>query len=205
MYCLMCGKEKSTGGWQDILFGDDPLCKNCRRKWKRIDLNFDINGIKAQSPYLYNDAFAKCLIQYKECGDEALKDVFLFEIRRELTFRYQGWTLCLLPSSKQREKERGFSHLEKMFSCLKLQTLSPFAKREDQSQKHKSALERKQMETAIILKEGILLPKKIVLCDDTITTGATIRGALKWIDTKKHNIRIFSVSVNQSWFRQTRK
>lgn len=199
MYCLMCGKEKSTGGYKDILFGDDPLCEQCRSQWKRIDLAFQINHIPAKSPYLYNEAFAKCLIQYKECGDEALKDIFLFEVKKKIHLHYRNWTLCLLPSSAKKEKERGFSHLEKMFSCLELKTLSPFVKTDDQSQKKKSAVERKQMETAIALKENIILPKKIILCDDTITTGATIRGALNCIDTASHRIRIFSVSVNQSW------
>lgn len=198
MYCLMCGKEKSTGFLNDIIFGDDPLCVECRSKWKRMNHTFQIDGISAFSPYLYEDEFSHCLIQFKECGDEALKDVFLFDMQKEFKKKYRGYTLCLMPSSTLKEA-RGFSHLQKMFECLKMDILLPFEKVEDSSQKHLSSARRMDMIHGIRLKEQIVLPKKILLCDDTITTGSTIRGALSCLDKDKHNIQVFSISINKSW------
>lgn len=201
MYCLMCGKEKSTCSILDVLFGDDPLCFECRNKWKRINLKFNLDGIPVESPYLYNDDFAHCLIQYKECGDEALKKIFLYKVKNHLKIKYKNYTFCLMPSSKEKEISRGFSHLEKMFETITPNILSPFIKIDNSSQKGLSRNERLKISNKIYLKENIVLPKNILLCDDTITTGSTLRGALTNINKSKHSIKIFCCSANKSWLK----
>lgn len=199
MYCLICGKEKSAGSFKDILIGEDPLCDECRSKWKRINHHFRIDNIPVFAPYLYEEEFSHCLIQFKECGDEALKDIFLFDIKNEFKRKYRGYTLCLMPSSVSKEEIRGFSHLKKMFECLNMDMLSPFKKMDEISQKHLHSSERMELVHGIQRKDNVILPKKILLCDDTITTGSTLRGALSCLDKSMHDIQIFSISVNKSW------
>lgn len=196
MRCLMCGKELGEGSLQDILFGEDVLCSSCRKEWKQIKQSFTLEGVKGYSEYLYNDAFAKCLLQYKECGDEALKDVFLYPVRKKLKKRYRGSVLCLMPSSKEKMAERGFSHLRRIFESTELEILEPFLKNEERSQKELSYPERQQMRDNLTLKEGVILPKKIVLCDDVITTGATLKGALQCIDLSHHEVGIYTVAAD---------
>ena len=199
MRCLMCQKLKDSGSIRDIFDSSDPLCAQCRSQWQKKRIRFRYEGIPLESSYVYNDAFSKCLIQYKELNDEALKDVFLYEEKERLHHKYHGYTLCLLPSSEEKRKKRGFSHLEKMFGCLDLNMLEPFEKTTVQSQKKATVGQRLEMRHHIRLKEGIQLPEKIVLCDDTITTGATLSGALSCLDLKAQKVRIYTVSANHRW------
>lgn len=202
MKCLMCGKELGKGSFRDILIGEDPLCSDCRKQWTKKSLHTTLDGIEMDADYLYDSAFSSCLIQYKECGDEALKNVFLYEVKGKLKRRYHGWTLLMMPSSMSKYQKRGFSHLRRMYSCLGLPMMEPFYKTEDKSQKEMRGQERRKMAEEIILDHHISLPRKIVLCDDTITTGSTIRGALSCLNPDKHEIRIYSVSANRFWYKR---
>ena len=118
MYCLMCGMEKGDGDFIDILENDDPLCHRCRSNLNRVKFRMKFHGCKLYASYVYDDAFAKILVQYKECFDEALKTVFLYPFRWWFMIRFFGYTVCYLPSSKEKIAKRGFHHLEKMFSSL---------------------------------------------------------------------------------------
>ena len=204
MKCLLCGRQMQESSLSDLIFGNDLLCRKCRGEWQRKDIAFLLDGVPLDSFYVYNAAFSACLIQYKECGDEALKDVFLSQVKNRLRRRYRGFTLLMMPSTQKKTEARGFSHLKSMFECLGLPCLEPFEKTEDISQKAMGRSARQEMITAIRLKKDIQLPEKIVLCDDTVTTGATLKGALKCLDQKKHTIRICTVSYNARWITENR-
>ena len=201
MRCLMCEKELGYGSLTDILFGDDPLCHACRVKWKKKRIRFMFEGHRLRSSYVYNEAFSSCLIRYKELGDEALKDAFLYEDKNWFRHTYRGYTPVLMPSTKEKEEASGFSHLARMFECTGKETLSPFVKLSDRTQKGRTRAERLAMSVNIGLKEGAVLPDKIVLCDDVITTGSTLRGALKALEGYSGKIEIYTVSATALWFR----
>ena len=55
------------------------------------------------------------------------------------------------------------------------------------------------MKELIRLKEGIVLPQKVLLCDDTVTTGATLLGALSVLPQNVGKVRIYTVSANIRW------
>lgn len=192
MKCLLCGKEiNDSGSFMDLLFHEDSLCSSCRHEWIRRDQNFRIDGVKASSTWVYNDAFSKALIQFKECGDEALKDIFLQPVRRTLSHRYKGYTLLLMPSTQEKRRERGFSHLMEMYESLGLEMMEPFINESRTAQKKLSRSQRLSLQHEIHLKPGVSLPRKILLADDVMTTGSTLKGALHCIDPNQHDIRIF--------------
>ena len=193
MRCLMCGKlMEEGGGILDAVFRDDPLCASCRNEWHRYEGKREVNGIRVHALYQYSDGFRRALLQYKECNDEALRDIFLIPHAARLRLRYHGYTLVLMPSTEHKRKQRGFDHLEGMFACLKLPCISPFEKTLQADQKLYSRAQRRNMEHGIVLKPGITLPKKILLADDVITTGSTLRGALAAIRPEEHCIRILT-------------
>jgi competence protein ComFC len=201
----MCGRELGECSIRDILFGDDPLCLTCRKQWKYDPQCFCVDGIQADSDYLYREGFSASLIQYKECGDEALKEVFLQPVIRKLRRRYRGMTLCLMPSSEEKKKERGFSHLMEMYASLGLPMMEPFIKNESTVQKKLTYVGRQMIMDQISLRNGMVLPEKIVLCDDVITTGATFKGALHCIDRTKHQILIYAAAADNDGKKQKKR
>ena len=199
MRCLMCGKELGESSFRDVVIGEDLLCSPCRKQWEKKHISFVIDGVKGEADYVYNDAFSSSLIQLKECGDEALKDIFLFEVRKKIKRKYRGYTLCCMPSSLEKINSRGFSHLQEMYSCLDMEILEPFIKNTNISQKQNPGYLRKNMSHEIKLKSGVKLPKKLLLVDDTITSGATLKGAIACLSKEQHKIKIYCVSANRSW------
>lgn len=205
MRCPLCDREMQQGSLKDILFKEDVICEACRSKWERKKIDFRLDGIRVRSDYVYNDAFSECLIQYKECCDEALKDVFLYPIRKQLRKRYRGYTICLMPSSTKKLAMRGFNHLAGMYENLGMKMIEPFEKVEEKDQKGAGRMERRSMEHGIRLKPDVKLPKKLLLCDDTITTGSTLKGALRVLDRDNHRIEIYCVSANHFWITEKKK
>ncbi len=194
MRCLMCGRSIRRDSAGELFRKEDVLCSFCRDSWKRIERHTSIEGIPVYAVYEYNNAFASCLLQYKECMDEALKPVFLYPDRNRLKRMYRGRTLLLMPSSSDKEAERGFSHLRGIFESLGLLMEEPFVKTDSISQKKKNAAERGEMQYQIALKPDVTIPKRVVLADDVITTGSTIRGALYCLP-KGTDVRIFTCAL----------
>lgn len=191
MKCLLCGKSTGSSSMPLIsMFSDDPLCYDCRKQWKPYRGSRDIEGIPVDILYDYRSGYSSALIQYKECGDEALKDIFLYPYISRIRWKYRGCTLLLMPSANEKVRQRGFDHLKEMFACLNMPMLSPFEKRREIDQKGGTRSSRSAMSGNIMLKEGAELPRKILLVDDVITTGSTLRGALHCIDKQQHRIRI---------------
>ncbi len=198
MKCLLCNKEKLDSNILDI-FSDDEICHKCRKEWGKKEIKFIYEGIKLRSTYLYNDAFRKALIQYKECYDEALKNIFLYGLKDKLRLIYHGYTLVLMPSSISKQQKRGFSHLKEIFACLNMDMIEPFIKIDDIDQKSLNMSERKNIIKKIKLKEGIIIPPKILLVDDVITSGATLSTAINLLHNKTEKMEIYTISYASSY------
>lgn len=196
MRCLLCGKDYlKDGSLYDMLLNDDGLCCACRQAWRRWRRKTMLESFPVHGIWTYNEAFAQALFQYKECHDEALAAIFLKPFALRLHWRYRGYTLLLMPSTQRKRNERGFDHLALLFSTLHLPMLTPFYKTDDSVQKEKNRLQRQQIITTIRRDQSIPLPRKILLCDDVMTTGATLKGALRTLEPGRHRIRILTAAV----------
>ncbi|MEE8807434.1 MAG: hypothetical protein SOI44_03325 [Lactimicrobium sp.] len=193
MQCLLCHKEIGSDSLYDLLVSEDVLCSSCRKSWQRIDLHFQIEGVKAYAPWLYEENFSHALIQYKEAGDEALSPVFFQLDKKKLRRKYKNFCVCAMPSSQRKRSMRGFSHLALMYDWLG-DVHDPFGMKQQMDQKAKG-MERERMASNLFLQENLDSKKKILLVDDTVTTGATLRGALCALGPGRH-VEILCASAN---------
>lgn len=199
MRCLLCGKEMGSDDLYDLFLSDDVICRKCRSAWERTPHEIRLDGVRVEAPWIYNDAFASCLLQYKELYDEALFPVFLQCDRKKLQRKYHKYRVFLMPSAKANRERRGFNHLAKMFQGIGKTIEDPFELVNEMDQKKKTGRQRERMTDNIRLKEGVSTKGKILLCDDTMTTGSTLRGALHCLGKTK-DVRILCASLNKGWF-----
>ena len=126
--------------------------------------------------------------------DEALKDIFIYPVRAYLRMRYYKYTLVYVPSSKKNLERRGFNHLVLMFQSLKLNSADILEKIEDISQNNLSIDKRKRMITNIRLKDGVKVPKHILLVDDVYTSGSSIYGSYLVLKNYSEDIKAITIA-----------
>ena len=151
----------------------------CREKLVCKKKVMNINGYDIETFYKYDGMFKNLLIQYKECYDEALADVFLYDLKEYLEIKYFGYTLVFVPSSNLKLNERGFNHLEKMFDTVKLNKSNAINIKQDIIQQGKTKEERKEIIDNYYYVGGYI--KKALLVDDVVTTGSSLLASYKAI------------------------
>lgn len=195
MKCLYCDKDYlRNSSIIYYLLDNDGLCQKCREALRYQPTVITKEELKVKSFYIYNKMFSSLILQYKECMDEALKDIFIHPFKAYIRLKYRKYTIVYVPSSKQNLKRRGFNHLELMFSSLKLPSLDILEKIEDISQNNLSMQARSKMINNIKLKEGVKVPKKILLVDDVYTSGSSIYGSYLVLKKYTHDIKALTIA-----------
>jgi ComF family protein len=198
--CLLCGNEDMNSlSIANYLFNKDIICDVCRSKMNLKEKIIMIEGIEVRSIYEYNEEMKNLLLQYKEGYDEALKDVFMYKYLNKFKRVYKGYTIVMIPSSNRKIKERGFNHISEIFEKSGYEIVDILQKVTDVSQKDLNYENRLKMKDNIELKEGGIIPDKVVLVDDIITTGSSVIGAYRTIEKKCKEIKVFCIAYNKSW------
>ena len=181
--CLVCYKtiEQTFNG----LFKENcKLCYNCMNKFKIRNQKFKIEGVEGLVLYYYDDFFKDILYRYKGCGDYLLKDCFLIN---DLKNKYRGYCVVLAPSNKDGEIKRGFNHLESIFLNFKMPIIKCFRKTKKWKQSSKKIEERKNIQNIIKLdKNGLIGVKKVLIVDDVMTSGSTIKTMIRQMPSNIH-------------------
>lgn len=180
----------------NLLFNRDMICPECRRSFVVCKKRIKIQGYTYKSLYIYNDFFSSLLIQYKECMDEALSDIFIYPYIWFIRLRYLRYTIVPIPSSQEKLNERGFNHVIKMFEKTRLPVCDCLEKKGSSKQAMLGKKERERMEKDICVKDGNTIPKRILLVDDVLTTGYTMQGAINALSKFECKLKILVISTH---------
>ena len=98
--------------------------------------------------------------------------------------KFNNYIIVPAPSSKKSNEERGFNHVEEMFSVLHLKMLKCIHKTKDVKQADLNTEDRAKIGDVLVIDDVDLTGKKILLVDDVYTTGATIKSMIKLVKQK---------------------
>lgn len=165
-YCLHCGIP---------LISEKEYCVKCRAK-----LNEDCeNRGKEFLLYPYLNKYIDLVLYWKNENIRSLSYLFAFCIIEFIknTPELSGISIVPVPPRPKKIKRKGWDQIEDI--CFYLKASIPIkhilARSDGHSQKGLSKTERMvNMIDKIHIKSNASIPKKVILLDDVITTGATI-------------------------------
>ena len=121
------------------------------------------------------------MYQFKGCKDYELRTIFLEYYSQYLNYKFNGYTIIPAPSHKKSDEERGFNHVEEIFSILKLKMMKCIHKTKKVKQADLTTKEREKIGSVLKIEDVDLRRKKILLVDDVFTTGSTIKSMIKLV------------------------
>lgn len=193
----MCGKEIASLH-QLIGFSVDPACPNCRYSWQGKVRSLKCGLGDVTYCYRYGPWLGDLFYRYKTVGDIRLGAMFLHPYVRILRKRYSDCLLIRMPSWGADDEVRGYNHVEEIFRCLNRPIISPFIKLKKEKQSDKNREDRMKVSQIIGLRSdfdrGEIVHRKIVLVDDVMTTGSTLRQAMRLLEITE--VEIFVVAVH---------
>lgn len=185
--CKICMKE-----YESIF--NSCICTNCFNAFNAIYQEDTISGKNLLCLYEYDETMRKLLYQFKGCNDYELKDVFLDRQRCYLKIKYLNYVIVPIPSWKDDDKKRGYNHVVEIFKSLNLPIIYCLKKKLRFKQSQLSKKERGKVIEKLQCSNNIgLLNKKVLIVDDVITSGSTIKAAISIIE--KCNPKVIKVLV----------
>lgn len=185
--CKVCFKDYETNLPSSI-------CGTCFNKFHFIYETIYLDGVKGLALYEYNDFFRSLLYQLKGCYDIELKDVFLERVKMILHMQFRTFFLLKVPSWTGDDEERGFNHLDVIFESLKLPSLHCVKKKFKFKQSDLKRRERELIEDKLEIIEGSdITNKNILIVDDVMTTGSSLKAMIKLIKPYCPNKIVFLV------------
>jgi ComF family protein len=161
--CVVCGKA-----------GQDGLCDSCRQSTK-------LDGAVSLLPYHFQP-IQRLIRAVKFAGQFDGLLFFAHHFRREIERRLPvgSWAMVPIPLSKERQRQRGFNQSLLLSEQLDLGELwlGLDRVRHTSAQAELTASERaKNVRGAFVARAPA--PQNVILIDDVVTTGATVREAAR--------------------------
>lgn len=177
MICKICNEELNEFYLNDFLgIKKHSICYQCFNEFPLIFEKTLIDNFECLSIYAYKDKIKDLLYQFKAQKDYELKDLFLEFFLDDLEIKYFNYVISFAPSYYLDNKERGFNHVEAIFSSMRNRKVSLFSKKENYKQSDQSFKERKNIQKIITIdKQKLKGLKKVLIVDDVLTSGNTLK------------------------------
>lgn len=197
-WCRLCMEDITKGQTIfDFLHQDALLCGHCHSQLDVLNRTTYLDGMPLHMVYRYNDFMENMIFQYKEGHDTALRDVFFYDIRKELHKKFRRYTIVLMPSSEEKTKERGFLPVREMLRECRLHMIEPFYKSKDIKQSLQTYENRVNISQVIRRRPELQLPnQKLLLVDDVCTSGNTLKCAYHLLQEHTYKIEALALCVH---------
>ena len=186
-YCLACAEKISPTSY-NYIFNEPVLCDKCLERIKPVYKSIRMNEIDITYLCNYESPLKEWLLQYKEQFDIALAPVFFYLFKTYIKLNFFNYVIVIAPSSLSSIKKREFSHMYEMCKSLNMPIYDILRKKDSATQKGKNALQRSKIGSNITsINIERIKDKKVLLIDDVITTGATIKACYNELMKGKPN------------------
>lgn len=204
MICKVCNGDKNEFFLNDFFYvNKHNICYKCFSDLIVIKEKNRIGNYECYSLYEYSGKIKDLIFQFKGLKDYELKDIFLEFFLEELNFKYKGYIVTFAPSYYLDDKERGFNHVEAMFSSLKNIKIPLFTKKTNYKQSNQKYIDRKNISKVIELDKTKLIGiNKVLIVDDVLTSGNTLKTCAELL-TKAGitNIKLLTISKSSNFKR----
>jgi predicted amidophosphoribosyltransferase len=190
----MCGKT------------NDEICSSCLKKWSGSAQKIRFDSVPTFSTVAYDDEISTAVIKAKEERNRTAQDLLAQAITRSLVslravIDVNQYLLVPIPSSKQAIKRRGESFLHPIMkrvieldcqSKTDNRTVGQWAellayRKKVRDQATLTSLERHEnLRSAFTVSHYLDCP--VILVDDVVTTGATLKNAIDALRERKMTV-----------------
>lgn len=182
--CLVCLKEIKEKGIRFLLEKKVYVCQECLNKMAPKIKKITINDIHGYGFYEYNSEIQSLIYKYKGAYDVSLSNVFLNHFTNFIKLLYFDFVFVPVPSYAKADEKRGFNHVIEIAKSLNVKIIDCLIKTSDVKQANLNNKKRKEIKNYIALKDDEkekLKNKKVVIFDDILTTGSTMKACLELI------------------------
>ena len=179
MICYLCLKKRETSlSWRRLFrLREDVLCDECRQSLVPYDGKLTLSPLRdVIICYEYDESMSHLLYTYKKIGHVALAEAFVSDFKR-LAPLVRTHDIVPIPAHSTDVERRKFAHVDELLRTARIPYRHLLRKRHSIQL---SAMERHERLKQRHLFESISserLTRPIVLVDDVVTTGTTLRQA----------------------------